>query len=173
MVQVVMTLRQAKEGFFDRKKVIARTDAAILKVHSKFGAFVRQRARTSIRYRAKPSDPGNPPSAHRTMMRTKTNKKTGRTTPQAVSPLREFIFFAQDPAARSVVIGPVALPGRGGPPVLKALEKGGPSRVRTGAGARGFLGGWRRVGVRARPFMKPAFEEELRGLGRLWANAIS
>ena len=83
--------------FFDRRAVLSRVDAATQSVLSRFGAFVRQAARTSIRFRKKPSEPGQPPSSH-----------TGL--------LRRFIFFSYEPRQRSVVIGPARLNKTGDAP---------------------------------------------------------
>lgn len=74
--------------FFDREKVFRAMDKAKLRALSKFGAFVRTRARTSMRKRKKPSAPGTPPSAH-------------------VGTLKKLLYFAYDPATKSVVVGPV------------------------------------------------------------------
>jgi len=79
-----------KALFFDTAKVRRAVDAATRRVLSKFGAFVRQRARTSIRHRRAVSQPGAPPSSHTGM-------------------LRRRIYHAYDPARQSVVIGPVPL----------------------------------------------------------------
>lgn len=57
-------LEAAKGNFFDRKAVLAAVDKATLRVLSKFGAFVRRRAKSSIRKRKKASPPGQPPSSH-------------------------------------------------------------------------------------------------------------
>src|SRR5690606_6172596 len=51
------------ELFFDRKAVTSRVDKATRKVLSRFGAFVRRTARSSIRKRKKTSQPGSPPSS--------------------------------------------------------------------------------------------------------------
>jgi len=50
--------------FFDRQAVISKVDAATRRVLSRFGAFVRQRAKSSIRKRRNPAPPGSPPSSH-------------------------------------------------------------------------------------------------------------
>ena len=85
-----MTFQAAKGGFFNRDKVMRSVDAGTRKVLSKFGAFVRQRARTSIRKRKGTSPPGSPPYSH-------------------VGLLRKFILFAYDPQRKSVVIGPTLI----------------------------------------------------------------
>ena len=135
---------RVKEVFFTSKKVIEATDAATRQVLSRFGAFVRQRARTSIRKRKAISEPGNPPSSH-----------TGL--------LRNGIFFGYDITSRSVVVGPVPLRGRR-PVAPPALEYGGTSST-PGTFSRTF-------NVRARPYMRPALRKELPGLPRLWKNSV-
>ncbi len=57
-------MRVDKRMFFDRKRVVDATDRATRRVLSKFGAFVRQTARRSIRRRRSVSQPGQPPSSH-------------------------------------------------------------------------------------------------------------
>ena len=136
--------------FFDRKAVKNAVDRGKRKVLSKFGAFVRQRAKTSIRKRKRTSAPGQPPSSH-----------TGL--------LKKFIFFAYDRERDSVVIGPERLNQKTGdaPP---ALEHGGRSRVTSGSrrGKRMV----RTVTIRQRPYMGPAFEKEKEGLPKLWKDSI-
>jgi hypothetical protein len=121
-------------------------DAGTRKVLSKFGAFVRRTAKSSIRKRKKPAPPGQPPSSH-----------TGL--------LKKFIFFGFDPSKRSVVIGPVRLSenGRGEAPSL--LEHGG-SAVLKRRGKR------KRVNYRPRPFMQPAMTKELPNLPALWRGSV-
>ncbi len=140
-----LKLNQVRGLFFDRAVVMAATSSAERKVLSRFGAFVRQRARTSMKRRQQPSPPGKPPSAH-----------TGL--------LRQHLYFAWDPSARSVVIGPVLLNQKqGGVPPL--LEYGGPAvRVRWGKP--------RRVFYQPRPFMRPAFAAEQSRLPTLWRNSV-
>lgn len=90
--------------FFDSPRVIAAVDVATRRAMSKMGAFVRTRARSSIRKRKKPSPPGSPPSSH-------------------VGTLRNLLFFAFDPVTYSVVVGPVLL-GRRPDAVPGTLEAG-------------------------------------------------
>ena len=132
--------------FFDRKAVISRVDKATRKVLSRFGAFVRQTARKSIRKRTKTSEPGQPPSSH-----------TGL--------LKRFIFFGFDPQKSSVVIGPQRLSqkGRGAAPAL--LEHGGKTTLKR-------RGKRVKAKVRQRPFMGPAFEKEQPQLPALWRNSV-
>jgi len=132
--------------FFDKKAVRDKVDVGTLRVLSKFGAFVRRTARSSIRKRKKTSQPGSPPSSH-------------------IGLLKKFIFFGYDPRKDSVVIGPVRLTqnGRGEAPSL--LEYGGTTKV-THRGKR------KRAKVRPRPFMGPAFEKEQPKLPAMWKGSV-
>ena len=76
-----------KKGFFDRAAIESQLSKQERARLSKIGAFIRRRAKSSIRKRKKPSPPGKPPSSH-----------TGV--------LKDFIFFAYDSERRSVVVGP-------------------------------------------------------------------
>lgn len=139
-----LSFEAAKRGFFDRAIVQQAVDRAQRKVLSKFGAFVRQRARTSIRKRKGTSSPGGPPFSH-------------------VGLLRKFILFAYDPARQSVVIGPTLL--REGSQAPKLLEHGGETILETKRGRK-------RARYRPRPFMGPAFEAEQEKLPALWLNSV-
>lgn len=44
-------INQAKSNFFDRKKVVDAVDKATRNALSKLGAFIRQRAKSSLKYR--------------------------------------------------------------------------------------------------------------------------
>jgi len=134
-----------KQFFFDSKAVLSAVDRATRQVLSKFGAFVRRTAKSSIRKRKAASRPGHPPSSH-----------TGL--------LRRLIYFGYDPGQRSVVIGPEPLNGRS--QGAQVLEYGGRQRIRTPEGKRVS------ANYRARPFMGPAFEKEKPGLPAMWANSI-
>lgn len=138
-----------KDLFFDTKAVRERTDRATRRVLSRFGAFVRRSARSSIRRRKRTSQPGSPPSSHAGL-------------------LKKFIFFGFDPRKDSVVIGPVRLTqkGRGEAPSL--LEYGGATKVEH----RGNPRKRKRAKVRPRPFMGPAFEKEQPKLPAMWRDSI-
>ena len=135
--------------FFDRKGVRNRVDAATRKVLSRFGAYVRRTARSSIRKRKKPSQPGKPPSSH-----------TGL--------LKRFIFFGYDLSRKSVVIGPARLSERGRGEAPSILEYGGATMVTT----RGRKKKRKRSRIRARPFMGPAFEKERPQLPAMWRDSV-
>lgn len=148
-----MTLQRVQQYFFDRQEVQDRMEAKQRRVMSRFGAFVRTRDQRSIRYRKGVSAPGQPPSAHRSLARLKTNKKTGVTKQQSVSPLREFIFFAatEDNGTPGVVVGPILLNGSK-PGTLRTIEEGGEVFTKD---ARGRAV---RRQYQARPHTKPAFD---------------
>ena len=135
-----------KKMFFDRKAVIGKVDKATRKVLSRFGAFVRTTARSSIRKRKKIAPPGSPPSSH-----------TGL--------LKKFIFFGYEPARNSVVIGPVRLSRKPGD-APHALEHGGKSTVVGGNRKK------RRVKIAARPFMGPAMAKEKPKLPAMWRGSV-
>jgi hypothetical protein len=100
--------KSLKSGFFDTKAVKDAVDAGTRKAMSKFGAFVRTRAKSSIRKRKKSSPPGSPPSSH-------------------AGDLKKLIFFAYDTNTKSVVIGPAAFRKAEAP---RLLEHGGTATCR-------------------------------------------
>jgi hypothetical protein len=138
-----------KNVFFDRKTVRSAVDRATRRVLSKFGAFVRRGAKSSIRKRKRASAPGEPPSSH-----------TGL--------LRRFIFFGYDRSERSVVIGPQRLNQKVGD-APHALEHGGASAVLEGSRRRRRK---RRIRIKARPYMGPAFEKERPKLAAMWRESV-
>ena len=153
--------------FFDATPVIRAMDDATRRVLSKFGSFVRTRARTSMKKRKTPSAPGRPPRV-----------VTGH--------LRRLIFFGYDFAKASVVIGPT--PFRGPAIAPRLLEEGGTTvakrdrfwRAGVGSNAKGQFtrGKWGRVAkgepirVAPRPYMGPAFHKEIPSLPALWRDSI-
>ncbi len=165
-----LSVSGAKGNFFDRSKVLAAMDRATRKALSKAGAFIRQRAKTSIRKRKKASAPGSPPSSH-------------------VGHLRKFLFFSYDDSSKSVVVGPARLSGTADPDAPNRLEYGGTvsgkgrvvfltNQVGRNAAGRFTSGGKTRVEVSgmldypARPFMGPALEAERPGLPALWKDSV-
>jgi len=142
-------IAQVKKLFFTEEAVIHAMDAVTRRALSRFGAFVRQTAKSSIRTREGASAPGRPPHSHSGL-------------------LKRFIFFAYEPGPRSVVIGPARLNGYGQGEAPALLEYGGKLR-RTATGRNGTV---YRVEIRQRPYMQPAFEREKSKLPALWANSI-
>lgn len=151
-----MTFKTAKEGFFDRAKVLKAIDGATVRVLSKFGAYVRTGAKSSIRKRKRPSLPGQPPSSH-------------------VGTLKQLIFFSYDFEKKSVVIGPTLSNHPTGAP--EVLEHGGEADVtdsvwKTRRGQKTREKRTRRVKIAERPFMGPALDRELPKLPGMWANSV-
>lgn len=182
---------QAKGMFFDRKAVVDAVDRATRSVLSKFGAFVRRSAKSSIRQRKRSSTPGDPPSSH-----------TGI--------LKRFIYFGYDRFRRSVVIGPTIAnmvsftenmrPTYGTIPHI--LEYGGSAYVmevwdgrrwtRKDLRRRGSVADVgslrmsgktnvislgrpvrkRKVTVAERPYMRPALAKEYPKLSAMWRNSV-
>lgn len=141
-----------KRLFFDRAKVVDALDKASRRALSKAGAFIRQRAKTSIRPRKRSSLPGQPPHSH-----------TGL--------LRQLILFGYDPGTRSVVVGPAKINRSTGAPHV--LEFGGRTVIETYRHRRGRVQKVRRqVTIEARPYMGPALEEERPSLPKHWANSV-
>jgi hypothetical protein len=139
-------LKASRSNFFDRAAVINAVDRTTRQVLSKFGAFVRQRAKTSIRKRKGTSPPGRPPYSH-------------------VGLLRKLIEFGYDADTKSVVIGPKLSSRPTGAP--KTLEYGGTATVTDFKTKKS-----RRVKIAQRPYMGPAFEAEKPGLPAMWANSV-
>ncbi len=139
-----MKLNQTKGLFFDRPAVTNAMDRATRRVLSRFGAFVRRGARSSIRKRRAISQPGSPPSSH-----------TGL--------LKRNIFFVYERQRANVVIGPILLNSASDAPAL--LEHGGNvTRRRRGKQVR--------MTYRPRPFMGPAFERERPKLPAMWKDSV-
>jgi hypothetical protein len=140
-----LTVREYKKFFFDRKLVMDKMGEATRRALSKAGAFIRTRARTSIRKRKKISKPGSPPSSH-------------------VGTLKKLLFFGYDPSAKSVVVGPAAF-GKAEAPSL--LEFGGQVKRATRRGRKTMV-------YRPRPFMGPALQREVEAgtIPKQWQNAI-
>lgn len=143
-----MGLKTMKRGFFDREKVLRAVDRATMRVLSKFGAFVRRNViRNKLRRRKGVSRPGRPPSVHTT-------------------PGLRMVLFAYDFRTRSVVIGPLKFHERspyGPTTVPELIECGGT----VPAGPRG-----RSADYAPRPFMGPAYREELEKMPPLWRNSV-
>lgn len=164
-----MRFKTFQKMFFSSKAVTSRVDAATRRVLSRFGAFVRRSARSSIRKRKGASKPGQPPSSH-----------TGL--------LKKFIWFGYEPKMRSVVIGPAKLTSKntdapetleyGGMHKLKTdmiLRVGGPGRDEKGRftlGRRKKVRKGTKLRISARPFMNPAMEKEKKKLSQIWRNSV-
>lgn len=138
-----------KSLFFDRPKVRKAVDRGKRRALSRAGAFIRQRARTSIRPRKRSSRPGEPPSSH-----------TGL--------LRRFILFGYDRQRDSVVVGPVGFKRSRAPNVLEFGGRAVVESPRRGRRQRKM----RTVRIAARPYMRPALERERSNLPIVWRNSV-
>ena len=144
-----MRLNQAKGLFFDRAAVTNSVDRAERNVLSRFGAFVRRGARSSIRRRKTISRPGSPPSSHTDL-------------------LKRNIFFVYEPQRSSVVIGPIRL-NQLNTDAPELLEHGGSAtRLKKRANRPKKV----RMTYRPRPFMGPAFEREQPKLPAMWRDSV-
>jgi len=151
-----MKLDQAKGMFFDAPKVLSAVDAAARRVLSKFGAYVRTAAKSSIRKRKRISAAGSLPSSH-------------------VGLLKKCIYFGYDAQHQSVVIGPTRLNKGGSAP--ETLEHGGTATiVRRSDSAFGTFrkGPSKRHTVRIapRPYMGPALKKESPKLPAMWRDSV-
>lgn len=116
-----------KANFFDAAALKKEVSAHTLKNLGGLGSLARTIMQRSIRYRKKSSNPGEPPAAHRASGLSREKTVKGVTKRQQVSPLRELIFFALDPATNSMVVGPVKFGSTGAP---RTLEHGGSATIK-------------------------------------------
>jgi len=75
--------------------------------------------------------------------------------------------------AQSVVIGPARLPGRPGPAVPGALEKGGPTRIPPRRTRKGRRYPARKTRIKRRPLMVPALDRGQDKLAEFLKDAIT
>lgn len=157
-----LTIETATKFFFNATSVEKATNRMERKSLSKIGAFVRRRARSSMKAAGKSgkvSQPGEPPRTRR-------------------GDLKKFLYFVYEPQTHSVVVGPAAFARRrktSPRPVPGLLESGGSMRfelVKLGGGLvvpaasklaqrSGGQAFSRGVRMKPRPFMKPAFNAEM------------
>ena len=138
-------LAQAKSLFFDRQKVLSQVSRGERKVLSKFGAYVRQDAKQRIRRRKRSSQVGESPTNQAGL-------------------LKRHLYFVFDPDRRSVVIGPILLNRGTGAPAT--LEYGGTTTLTFSR--RESV----QVEIAPRPYMGPAFRQELPKLPALWRDSV-
>lgn len=157
--------RLPKSSFFDRPKVMKSVDRATRRVLSRFGAYVRTTAKRSIKRPRKPprKAPRKAPRNH------SQNQASSRTSQPGSAPyshegsLKRLIYFGFDPRKRSVVIGPVPFK-EGEAPEL--LEEGGTAVRRDHQGKRVT------ARYRPRPFMGPAYHQELPSVPQMWRDSV-
>lgn len=123
------SVSQFKKAFFDPESVIDPAERVLQKKLSQYGAFVRRRAKTSIRKAPKAdaitgeikrgrkkkgavtvdavSKPGNPPYGH------------------GDQKYKKFIYFGYDAAEKTVIIGPAKFNSKNSYNVTETVEHGG------------------------------------------------
>ena len=143
---------RVKHLFFDRPKVKRAVDRAQRRALSKAGAFIRQRARTSMRKRRGSAPPGQPPHAHE-------------------GSLRRLLLFGYDRASDSVVVGPVGFRRGGAPSTLEFGGRATVTRRRTMRDGKRVIKS-KRARIEARPYMGPALKKELPNIPKAWANSV-
>lgn len=172
----LLNLRLVKHRFFDRDVVGAVKDAG-RKVLGRFGAYVRRTARQSLKV-AKPKTPSELSKDEQDELALRFRLwAIGRLKDKPTPPLRpsrpgqpphvrqresllKLILFAYDFREQSVTIGPHATGNRPGL-VPSVLEYGGRVMGRKG----------RDVTIEPRPFMEPAFDQNLPHL-RNWFKTV-
>jgi len=169
---LTLTIDDALANFFDRRRIIDSLDATAAQGASRWGAYVRRTARTSIRKaRRQRLTELTPDERRRFRIREEYAQRQGRPKPKlpflpsepgepprsVTGLLKDFLFFAYDPQRRSVVVGPAKLNGGSGAPQI--LEEGGFATFPTG----------KRVYIRQREYMGPAFEKNIHHLPRMLA----
>ena len=139
-----MSLIEVKKAFFDQKKILNESDRLLYRGLSKLGAFTRRTAQFSMKSKKGASPSGIPPYSHG-------DKK-----------LKKFLFFSYDSKNKELVVGPVRLARTSGLHVPKTEEFGGVVSIATRV--RHIIKKYP-----ARPYIKPAGEENLKKLPQLFS----
>lgn len=165
------------QTWIDIKPVIKAARSASVQSLTKFGAYVMNTARAMLRpARQLPLAAMNSMQRSAYLRRVAIAKRRGQPIPKRptessrpgepplsqTGTLKRGVLFGVNEQELSVAIGPALLPGHAGARALEALEVGGPTPTAQGAV----------ITVKARPFMGPAFQQELPRAADLWANSI-
>lgn len=155
-----------KNFFFDREAVLTKANAAEVRVLSKFGAYVRRSAKSSIKTKKGASRPGTPPHSHDWYM--SDPKKDIKKKSRKRYYFRDSILFAWEPKNRSVIVGPFLFNGQAkkSPTVPELHEFGGTASY----GPRGQETSRR---FPARPYMRPALDKERPKFAGMFRDSIS
>lgn len=132
----------------DPRPTIRAYNQAERRVLTRAAARIRIFARNSMRRRARPSQPGQPPRV-------------------VGGQIKNFIRFAFEPERHVAVVGPMRLPGAHGD-TLEALEHGKTTPRRVGRRRRIR----KPVRYEPRPAMGPGLEKVSPSLPAMWAGAI-
>jgi hypothetical protein len=160
MPQAGFNLRFTCKGWFlDRERVRSYLGTRTASALSKAGALVRTIARRSMRYVTSLREQQRQVAAgDRKRLTGEPAPSAPGQPPHAVRPhpwIREFLYYAYDPAASSVVIGPVRLSSRINVPSLHEFGGAGVVRNKRRRVRRVGCGGEIRVGGRACRTTKP------------------
>lgn len=135
-----------KTMFLDRQAVIRRTDRAQRRALNRAGGLTRTIARRSMRkYSGRASRQGEPPKYRE-------------------GSLRRLLFYAFDPAAESVIVGPVGF-GRSELPLV--LEQGGLVTVTSRRDRKR-----KTKRIEARPYMVPALDRAAPELPEIFGQSL-
>ena len=143
-------ISRVRTEFRETRALLERLDRATRKALVNQGMFIRGVAKQSMSTSSPhPSPPGKPPRV-----------VTGL--------LRNFLFWAYDPTAASVVVGPAAFRANATVPCI--LEEGGDEMAHVKVGTK-----WQNkvVHIAARPYMAPALVISQQRLPEYWANNLS
>ena len=162
---VGIRMKQFK-AILKQQAILTPEQRATFKSLSKFGAFVRRTAKTSMRKSKKSSPPGLPPKGKKGL-------------------LAKLIQFVVERTRRNVAIGPILTNAKDAGVVPKLHEEGGSKKLTKGdrvvlSTLLGEKEGRhvplseidRQATYPARPYMKPAFDKELGEVSSLWLNSI-
>lgn len=185
-------INQAKGMFFDRDAVLDAIDAAQAKVLPKAGGKIRTVATRSMRP-AKQKSKGDLTDAERkTFDRAMKRFNAGKSTIKPKRPLvasnpgepprtrigliRKHLFFAYDLESKSLVVGPALLNKSSGAPGV--LESGGATKgftfrtITLDDGTQLVARKETTVKVAARPYMKPALENQQAVITQLFRDSV-
>ncbi len=172
-----LAIKQSKNFFFLDRNGKARMFNGISKARHKVltrsGALIRTIARRSMK-KARRKRLTEISNDERMQFRARQEiaKREGRPAPKLpfapskpgepprvrAGQLKQFLYFAFDPASKSVVVGPAKLPSSSALPVPAILEFGG-----TSEGSR----------IAPRPYMRPALDVFKGQYTRLWQDSIA
>lgn len=174
-MRLKLRVDDAKSLFFDRKQTISALDETERKGLSRWGWQLRRKVKRSLRKaRQKKLAQLTQEERQRYRIRQEYAKREGLPKPKRplasskpgepprmrVGLIKKLMFFAYEPANRSVVVGPAVIDNPTGAPEI--LEEGGFVQTRAG-----------RFRIEPRPYMKPPFDEMIPELPRFLAGDTS
>lgn len=179
-----LRVKDAQQGFFDRRAVLDAVGKSRAKVLSRGGAYIRRTARSSMRpapasrlkkiraLLAARNQTRNPIERQRLDLEIQVQRRLASAAPgkpprTVLGLLKKFLYFAWDSSSRSVVIGPARLNGRSADDIPSVLESGGTTQVTRGRGRV-----VRTVRIAPHPYMGPALIKEIPKLPGLWADSV-